>query len=181
VYANTPKFGIRIHRIFQEDFREFYEKEESYKISQSLLNEVMNIINENFLYVSNDPSTCLNNSIAQHTKEIMSNKNTENLKTISAELYAKLAYYYGNQMQDFKNQFKFRQKNFEILQNLYSGDHPEIAKSLFSIAVSYSRLGDDSTAFEYYTKAFECDKNLTVVIIQILQIYYMVWLLHTND
>jgi tetratricopeptide (TPR) repeat protein len=160
VYPNTPQFGILIHRIFQEDLREFFEKEESYKISPILVEEVMNIINEKFTYVSYNPSTFLNNNIAQHTKEIMSNKNSETFKTISAELYAKLANYYGNQMQDFKNRLKFSEKSFEIFKNLYNGDHPDIAKSLNSMAVSYSSLGDYKTAFEYYTKALEMRQKL---------------------
>jgi tetratricopeptide (TPR) repeat protein len=160
VFPNTPQFGIRIHRIFQEDFREFFEKDESYKISQNFVDEVINTINGCFSHVSNDPRTFLYNNIAQHTIEMMRNKNTENFKMISAELYAKLANYYGNQMQDFKNEIRFREKNLEILQDLYSGDHPEIAASLDIMGVSYSKLGFYKTSFKYKKKALEKRRNL---------------------
>jgi tetratricopeptide (TPR) repeat protein len=44
-----------------------------------------------------------------------------------------------------------------------SGDHPDIADSLYKMAVSYSKLGDEKTAVEYYKKTLEMRKILYIV------------------
>ena len=43
---------------------------------------------------------------------------------------------------------------------LYSGDHPDIAQSPFSLAASYTRLGDDNKALENDKKALEMRERL---------------------
>ena len=40
-------------------------------------------------------------------------------------------------------------------EKLYSGNHPDIAESLNSLAISYSRLGDERMAYEYFNKALK--------------------------
>ena len=40
-------------------------------------------------------------------------------------------------------------------EKLYSGNHPDIAQSLNSLAVSCERLGDNNKAFEFYKRALE--------------------------
>ncbi len=44
--------------------------------------------------------------------------------------------------------------------NLYKGDHPDLAESLFSLGTSYTRLGDDKKGLEFYLKCFEMRSNL---------------------
>ena len=43
---------------------------------------------------------------------------------------------------------------------MFKGDHPDIATLLYSMAVSYSRLGDGVKAAEFYKKALEMRPRL---------------------
>ena len=45
-------------------------------------------------------------------------------------------------------------------QELYSGNHPDIAQSLNDLAVTYSKLGDNKKALEYTTKALQMRQEL---------------------
>jgi hypothetical protein len=45
-------------------------------------------------------------------------------------------------------------------ERLYTDDRQDIAQSLCSLAVSYSRLGDDNKALEYNKKSFEMRERL---------------------
>jgi hypothetical protein len=56
--------------------------------------------------------------------------------------------------------FKYKLKCFEMRSNLYKGDHPDLSQSLNSLGVSYTRLGDDNKANEFYLKCFKMRSNL---------------------
>ena len=43
---------------------------------------------------------------------------------------------------------------------MFEGDHPDVAHSLQSLGVSYSRLGDKKEAAEYLEKALEMRQRL---------------------
>ncbi len=55
---------------------------------------------------------------------------------------------------------EYELKAYEMRKKLYDSDHPKLAESLYGLAVSYERLGDDNQAFEYELKAYEMRKKL---------------------
>ena len=55
---------------------------------------------------------------------------------------------------------EYKLKAYEMRKKLYDSDHPDLAQSLYGLAISYGRLGDYNKSLEYKLKAYEMRKKL---------------------
>jgi tetratricopeptide (TPR) repeat protein len=161
VYPNTQNYGIKMHRIFIRDFKDFFQSQDNMKIDNETVNELMQALNLSIDYITKDPSTHLkkyNNSIL-HAIEIL--KINETKKTlIAADLFEQISLYYSEEIQKYVTAMSYQNKGLEIKLNLIKNDDPSLATSFFRTGKLYYKLGNDNKSLEYYKKSFEMRERL---------------------
>jgi tetratricopeptide (TPR) repeat protein len=161
VNPNTQYYGIKMHRIFIRDFKEFFQSQKQMKEDIKLVNELMEALNQSIDYITEDPSTHLkkfNNSIL-HAIEILKINET-NKSLIAADLFERISLYYSEETQKFETAMSFQEQGLKIKLDSTTGNDPSLATSFFRTGNLYKKLGDYNKAFEYYKKSLEMRERL---------------------
>jgi tetratricopeptide (TPR) repeat protein len=161
VNPNTQYYGIKIHRIFITDFKEFFQSQKQMKIEIEVLNELIEALNQSIEYITKDPSTHLkkfNNSIL-HAIEILKIDATKT-SLIAADLFERISLYFSEEIQKFETAMNYQKTGLEIKLNLIKNDDPSLATTFLRTGTLYYKLGNDKMALEYNKKSLEMLKRL---------------------
>jgi energy-coupling factor transporter ATP-binding protein EcfA2 len=156
VYPNTQYYGIKMHRIFIRDFKEYFKSENQAKIEIEMVNELMEAINQSIDYKLEDSSTHskkFNNSIL-HAIEILKRKETSN-SLIAANLFEQISWHYSEHLQKFDVAMDYQTQALKIKLDLIKGDDPSLETTFLRTAKLYNKLGNDNKSLEYNKKSFE--------------------------
>jgi tetratricopeptide (TPR) repeat protein len=161
VNPNTQYYGIKMHRIFIRDFKEFFQSQKQMKEDIKLVNELMEALNQSIDYITEDPSTHLkkfNNSIL-HAIEILKINET-NKSLIAADLFERISLYYSEETQKFETAMSYQEQGLKIKLDSINGNDPSLATSFFRTGSLYKKLGDGNKALEYCKKSLEMRERL---------------------
>jgi tetratricopeptide (TPR) repeat protein len=161
VNPNTQYYGIKIHRIFITDFKEFFQSQKQMKIEIEVLNELIEALNQSIEYITKDPSTHLkkfNNSIL-HAIEILKIDATKT-SLIAADLFERISLYFSEEIQKFETAMNYQKTGLEIKLNLIKNDDPSLATTFLRTGTLYYKLGNDKMSSEYNKKSLEMLKRL---------------------
>ena len=156
INQNTDDFGIKMHRLIQSDLLSHLRK----SITATMEQESRAILVNIFKAATSNPDErwMIASKFSKHVEKFL--ENTQQESSDASQLIFNLAQYYYNVQQNFTNASMYHAKALEMRQRLYNGDHPDVAQSLNSMAVSYTRVGDDHKAAEFYLKALEMRQRL---------------------
>ena len=145
VYSNTPKYGIKMHRMFIKDFKEYFESKENCGLNKEIKNEIIQIINRSLDYDTYIPSTHLkttNNSVILHAIEILKQKDTSD-SLIESQLYETVGQYFEHEIHQYETALVYSIKALEIKMKLINGVDSPLADSLVRTANAYKKIGSD--------------------------------------
>lgn len=70
-----------------------------------------------------------------------------------AQAYNKLAYYYGNVLNDMEKALSYYEQSYEMMMLIYGREHADVALSLNNLAVTYSGVAQFDKALECHNEA----------------------------
>ena len=162
VNANSPKYGIKMHRIFIKDFKQYFELPESdFKIETETVIEITEIINDSIGYTNNNPATHIkeNNDVILHAINILKFNIKQNTLT-SAKLYEKVGTYYQYEIQEYEKALQCLNKGLEIKSGIIKGNNSELATSFERMGCILSQIGNYLKAQHYHTQALQMRQEL---------------------
>ena len=61
---------------------------------------------------------------------------------------------------DYDNGLKFQLEALKMRQNLYKGDHPDVANSLINVGLAFENIGDYESDLKYQLEALRMCRSL---------------------
>ena len=164
VYSNSPKYGLRMHRIFIKDFREYFESQNNnnLRIDTRIKEEIIDILNKSIHYVTYEPTTAFietNKNLVFHAIEILKEKET-NVTLITSELFEKIGEYYENEIQDYNTAFIYEKRGIEIKRKIKDKIDSSLAQSFEKNAQILWKIGNDKESLENNKRALEIREKL---------------------
>ena len=163
VYSNSPKYGIKMHRIFIKDFKEYFESENkrNLKIDNQIKEEILEKVTKSLDCITNDPSTHLKetNHLILHAVKILE-ENEINSTLIASELFEKVGQYLENEIHDYTKALKYIKTGCQIKITSINQNDSSLAKSFERQARIYKKIGDGQQSLEYNKKALEMREKL---------------------
>ena len=157
--------GLKIHRLVQEDsMRYINSKYQGKSKEQEVLNDILTVLNELMPSVDESPGESwkiakkLVGNVIAVIKAMDNGEINPNNKL--AYLNAKLGSYKKYISREFVSSKEYYEQALAMYQNLYQGDHPEIARGLNNVGMAYKTLGDSRKGLEYYEQALAMYQNL---------------------
>ena len=161
VNPNSSQFGIRIHRILQDDIKKYCFENES---ELNHFNDVMaDILNDIFPDYKTNKFEKLDqaSSIYTHVNFLLEN-NQEKDSLVFAHLYFKASFYEFNVNRDYKKSLEYSKIDEKIKKIHFDSDNEELSATLSNIGLIYTNLKNTEEALRYYQECIEMDKRLYV-------------------
>ena len=164
----NKKFGVKIHRLVQEEVRYLTEKNEkdtNYTNNMEIFNQIVECLESLFEKANNDPSSWKQNedyylqalTLMQNLNDdtVMDKLKNDLVKNKMIELINKISYYEYYAKFDMEKSLQLDLKAFELRKRMFPNNHSQISESYYNIGVSCGKLGEHSKSLEYKIKAFE--------------------------
>ena len=159
--------GLKIHRLTQEDIKEYRDKFAEQKIDETVLkNNMLIALNELLPNLTSLPGkdwqmaeNLLANVLSLLGEDTKYNQSTFT-NAVHAELYTKVANYYEYAIYDFQKSLRYHQRALGIYKILYNDNHPNIATALNNIGVIYQKKGELKDSFVYLQQALKMRQKI---------------------
>lgn len=158
--------GFMIHRELQQAIQRSAKYHPKYAIDEKEVNNnLLIILDKLFVEVSfdSDIKWQIAGRLMPHVKKITENRikvipNEAKIKRTS--LYYKQAAYYLQVNVDYRQALKYAEMALHKRQSIYSGNHPDILKSLRFVGRVYRALGEGQKGLEYSNSALKMSQEL---------------------
>ena len=155
--------GLKIHEIVQEDTQNYIANKGSIKKPEILVS-LLKVLDGLMPYVGDAPDKDWQEArkFAINAEKVVSCSQDigKDSAIFRANLYSKLGNYYDYIECDYSSSKKNYEQALEMKQNLYKGNHPDIAISLTNVCAAYMKLGYTKKAPEYGKQALEYGKQV---------------------
>ncbi|WP_342269632.1 tetratricopeptide repeat protein [Rickettsia endosymbiont of Orchestes rusci] len=159
----ASKPGIKLHREVQEEVQQYVKICPNNTLSlQDIGINLITVLEKLMPTIDANPDDDWKTAelfYIQATK-IVNDNYKEFEKEKQASLYNKLASYYDYVVCDFKQAISYFETALKMRQELYQGNHPDIAQSLNSVGGAYDKLGNSSKGLKYYEEALKMHQEL---------------------
>ena len=160
--SNTPRVGIKVHRIIKNNLDKYFHASKTHSIKEELKNEILKILDNLFFLVNKNPLNGWEQAIDNigHITMFLNKIDIEHHKTISAKLLNKLGAYYFNLEKNFESSLHSAEKSLKLRQKICQGESPDIAQSFLSIGISHESLGNDNKALDFKLKSLKMRRKI---------------------
>jgi tetratricopeptide (TPR) repeat protein len=159
VNPNSTQFGIRIHRILQNDIKKYcFENENELNQITDVMADILNVMfpdDKTSIFKKLDEAS----SIYTHVIFLLEN-NQDNHNLVFSHLYFKASYYEFNVNHDYKKSLEYSKKDEKIKKMHFDSDNEELSTTLSNIGLIYSSLKNTEEALRYYHECLDMDKRL---------------------
>jgi|GEM_PF-6037247 len=143
IYQNGQA-GLQLHRLMQATTKRYAEKNKEHAIDeQKIYRKLLETLDKLFPILTDVPNKDweISKTLYPHVIKILNdNIEIEIDKLRKVKLYQKLGYYNNYILCKFKESLKYQKEALKICQELYNGNHPNVACFLDEVGVIYINL-----------------------------------------
>ena len=154
--------GLQLHRLMQSITKQYINKYKEHAIDeQKIYIRLLEVLNNLFPRVTDIPNKNWENAklLYPHIIKILNN-DIKIDKLRRANLYQKIGYYNESILCRFADSLKYHEEALKIYQELYQGNHHNIAISFNNVGSAYKDLGETSKGLKYLEEALKMLKAL---------------------
>jgi hypothetical protein len=162
INPNSPRFGIKIHKLTRNNFEQFFENNKMHAIKDEIKVDIIRALDQLFPLINNNPSSEWDQATAyvSHVLFFLNKIDLDQYKLIASKLLDKVGSYHFNIEQNYEASLNSAEKSLKLRQKLYQGENTEIAQSFLDIGISYECLGNDKKALHHKVQSLKMRKKL---------------------